>query len=301
MPESFGRSPKLLSWLVALFLAFFLLVPFIGTAWKSLLQLDPAHPDTYGRFVGLQNYRAIITNEPEFRTSLLASANFMGLALLQCFLAFLLSLVFRSLWPNRLPLTLGFLLIFPQLLSPTIVALMGRLFLNDQFGIVTRLLRWLHVIGINDAPLGNSAGAWCWIAIIDAWQWVPFTALLFWLCLRLIPAKQLEAARVDGLGKLTLIRFVVLPNLLIPVTIVVLFRLMEALRAYDLPQTLTGGGPGVSTLMTSIYSTRITFNQQRFGIGAAHLILIEVVAYALILVLASRIKSLRGVIRKGVG
>ena len=301
MPESLGRSPRLLSWLVALFLAFFLLVPFVGTAWKSLLQLDPAHPDTYGQFVGLQNYRALITNEPEFKTSLLASAKFMGLALLQCSLAFLLALVFRSLWPNRLPLTLGFLLIFPQLLSPTIVALMGRLYLNDQFGIVTRLLRGLHIIGINDAPLGNSAGAWFWMSIIDAWQWVPFTALLFWLCLRLIPTKQLEAARVDGLGKLILIRFVVLPNLLIPVTIVVLFRLMEALRAYDLPQTLTGGGPGVSTLMTSIYSTRITFNQQRFGMGAAHLILIEVVAYALIMVLASRVKSLRGIIRKGVG
>jgi multiple sugar transport system permease protein len=301
MPESLGRSPRLLSWIVAAFLVFFLLVPFAGTAWKSLLQLDPAHPESYGRFIGLANYKTILTQEPEFRTSLLASLSFMALTLLQCLLAFLLSLLFRSLWPNRLPITLVLLLTFPQLVSPTIVALMGRLYLNDQYGAITHLLRSLHAIGINDAPLGSSTGVWFWLALLDAWQWLPFTILLFWLCLRLIPPKQLEAARLDGLGRMMLIRFVVLPKLIVPVTIVVLFRLMEALRSYDLPQTLTGGGPGISTLMTSIYATRITFTQQRFGIGAAHLVLLEVFAYLFILVLASEVKSLRGVIRKGVG
>ncbi|MCA1565711.1 MAG: sugar ABC transporter permease [Acidobacteria bacterium] len=301
MPQSLGIGPRVTGLLVALLLAFFLMVPFIGTVWKSLLQLDPARPSTYGQFVGVDNYRTLLTKEPEFRTSLSVSLRFVLIALVQCFLAFLLAVLFRVLWPHRLPRLLVLLLIFPLLLSPTLVALMGRLFLNDQIGVITRLLKGLHLLGADGAPLGNAGGVWLWVSVIDAWQWVPFTSLLFWLCLRLIPVRQLEAARVDGIGNWLLLRFVIIPYLSVPVTVVILFRLLEALRAYDLPQVLTGGGPGVSTLTTSIYAARITFNQQRFGVGAAHLVLIEVCAYALIVILASNVKSLRGVLRRKSG
>jgi multiple sugar transport system permease protein len=287
-----------MTWAETILLAIFLLGPFAATAWKSLLALDPSRPESYGTFVGLANYVELLTHEPAFRNSLLASVLFISIVLIQSSWALLLAIWLRFLWPSRLPAGLVVLLVTPLLVSPTVVALIGRLYLHDQVGIASRALKVMGLLESTEAPLGSARGAWISLACLDAWQWLPFTALLFWWAFQLIPRRQIEASKVDGLPDLMRLRYVELPHLAGPIAVVVLLRMLEGLRTFDLPQILTGGGPGISTLMASLYANRVTFNQQRFGIGAAHLQVLEMAAYVLILFLIRRLQLLRGLLHE---
>ena len=175
---------------------------------------------------------------------------------------------------------------------------MGRFYLHDQVGIVTRLMKAIGLIASDGAPLGSATGAWIWITVIDSWQWIPFTALLFWISFRLIPNRQKESAKLDNLNYFSRARFIYIPHISTPITIIILFRVLEAFRAFDLPNVLTGGGPGISTLTTSLYANRITFFHHRYGLGSAHLIVLEVIAYLLIVVIAGKLTSIRTILKK---
>src|SRR4030042_2000062 len=298
MKCSTRMSPRTIGWLEISLLIFLLVVPFFITVLKSFFALDTALPEIYNKFVGSTNYKNLIINEPEFKTSLIATTKFLGITILQFPIALLLAVWFRFLWPSRLSPFLVILLIFPMLLSSTLLALIGRFYLHDQVGLISRGLKEIGLLAERGAPLGTSDGAWLWISIFDAWQWVPFTALVFWLCFRLVPERQIEASRLDNLNLFTRLRYINLPYVVTPMAIIVLFRMLEAFRAFDLVYVLTGGGPGTSTMMTSIYANRITFLQQRFGIGAAHLVLLYLGAFVLIIVLIGRLKILRGLLRE---
>ena len=292
-PGTGGASLAWIASIVSALVALLLVGPFAVTLWKSFQQLDPAWPARYGQWVMLRNYRVLFTSEPEFWASAEASGIYVLIGLVQCPVAFFLALWLRYLWPERLPALLVMVLGLPFLVSATLAGLMGRLYFNDQIGVVTRLLHGMGLLPSGDAPLGSVTGTWLTIGVVDAWRWVPFTALLFWLALRALPKRQIEAAQLDGIPWPTALWHVYLPFLAAPVAIVLLLRLLEAFRAHDLPQVLSGGGPGVSTLVASIFAARITFGHQRFGVGAAHLILMEIVAYGLVFLLLSRISQVR--------
>lgn len=278
-------------------LAAVLLVPFAATLVKSLLAMDAARPEQLGNFVGLANYVALFTGEPEFWISLQATLRFIGVAALQCAAALSLALWLRLLWPSRLPVALFVVLILPLAVPPTLVALMGRFYLNDQVGLATEFLHAVGLLGANHAPLGDQAGAWLWVSIIDAWTWLPFTALLFYFSLALVPQRHRDMSRMDRLGYWPWMTRIVMPQIWGVLVIITLLRLLEAYRAYDIAQVLTGGGPGTSTLFIGLYANRITFVQQRYGLGAAHLVLIELAAYVLIFLLIGRVQAFRQLLR----
>lgn len=277
-------------------MAVLLFLPFGAALVKSFQALDLALPVQRGHFVGLANYRVLLLAEPEFFSSLRATGITLVVAMLQCAIASGLALWLERLWPRRLPPFLSLLLIFPLLLSQTVVALMGRLYLNDQVGIAARLLADIGLV--HEAPLASVTGAVFWISVLDAWQWVPFLALLFWVCFQAVPQREIDAARIDGLSRPLMLRAVILPRISGPLGAIVLIRLLEGLRLFDLPNVLTGGGPGTSTLTVSMYANRLTFAHQRFGVAAAHMMLIYTLATVLMLPLiyqAGRVRStLRG-------
>jgi multiple sugar transport system permease protein len=94
------------------------------------------------------------------------------------------------------------------------------------------------------------------VALVDIWQWTPFCFLVFLAALQGVPDELLEAARIDGAGGLTLLTQVLLPLLTPTIVIVLLIRLAEAIKLFDIPFALTGGGPGVATQPYSMLAFR---------------------------------------------
>ena len=97
-----------------------------------------------------------------------------------------------------------------------------------------------------------------------------------------IPRELYEAAQVDGAGPLATFTRLTLPLLSRVLLIAVLFRTLDALRAFDVMFVLTGGGPAGTTETLTVYAYRALFQMLQFGFGSA----IGVVVFALVTAVA---------------
>ncbi|WP_327686508.1 carbohydrate ABC transporter permease [Streptomyces sp. NBC_00467] len=144
------------------------------------------------------------------------------------------------------------------------------------------LWQWIfQADGIANAVLGQqtlwtSDGMQAQFAVIiaDTWKTAPFIGLLVLAGLQLIPAEVYEAARVDGAGPLQQFWRITLPLLRPVLLVAVLFRLLDALRMFDLPYVLIGAHkPSVETLSMLAFDEAAN---TRYGPAAAYSVLLFV-------------------------
>ena len=105
------------------------------------------------------------------------------------------------------------------------------------------------------------------IILADTWKTTPFMALLILAGLQLIPEDVYEAAKVDGAGTWQRFRSITLPLIRPALLVAILFRVMDALRMYDLPWIFTGGGGGRGDATTTL--SILVVNQIRQGFNSA--------------------------------
>ncbi|QBD81023.1 sugar ABC transporter permease [Ktedonosporobacter rubrisoli] len=118
---------------------------------------------------------------------------------------------------------------------PTVVsAQMWLLMYNDQTGIITYILQGLHLVRPGDTLLGSSSGVILASVITDVWKTTPFMALLILAGLQVIPSDLYEAASVDGSTRWQQFWSITLPMLKNPLLIALLFRALDAIRAFDI-------------------------------------------------------------------
>jgi ABC-type sugar transport system permease subunit len=107
------------------------------------------------------------------------------------------------------------------------------------------------------------------IIVADVWKTTPFIALLILAGLQVIPAETYEAARVDGANAWQRFTRVTLPLVRPALMVAVLFRVLDALRIYDLPAILTGGGGGTGHATTTLSILVVDQIRQGFNSAAA--------------------------------
>lgn len=160
-----------------------------------------------------------------------------------------------------------FLSIFlvPFVVAPAAVAYAFLFLMNPQFGFINYVL---GLIGIGPIPfLGTSQSALVSIILVDIWQYTPFMFLIIFAGLGALPREPFEAARMDGATAWQRFKWVTLPLLKPVIAIAVLIRGMDAFRAFDKFYIMTGGGPGTSSEVLSLYAYRVGFTN--FDIGYA--------------------------------
>ncbi|MBI3695359.1 MAG: sugar ABC transporter permease, partial [Acidobacteria bacterium] len=161
------------------------------------------------------------------------------------------------------------ILLIPMLLPPVVVAVIWRLILNPEFGVLNGTLRSL---GFNTAKLTWAASektAMLSVILVDVWQWTPFMFLLLLAGLQGLPVEPFEAAVVDGASGWQVFRRLTLPMLRPVIAIAVLLRGMDLLRVFDQIFILTQGGPGFATETVTLYIYRTAFRFYNFGYAAA--------------------------------
>jgi multiple sugar transport system permease protein len=92
-------------------------------------------------------------------------------------------------------------------------------------------------------------------------------ALLILAGLQLIPEEVYEAASMDGASTLQRFFRITLPLVRPALMVAVLFRVLDALRMYDLPAILTGGGGGGGNGTTTL--SILVVQQIRQGFNSA--------------------------------
>jgi len=160
-----------------------------------------------------------------------------------------------------------------------VVGVFWKLIYNPTYGIFDYLLGYTNP-ATSPNWLGDPKLALWAIVIVDVWMWCPFVMLLCLSGLNAIPNYLYEAAAIDRASSWRQFWKITLPQVAPLLLVAVLFRSIEAFKAFDLVMGLTGGGPGSVTETVSVALYRLAFLGQ-FNTGkssaVAYVVLIAIV------------------------
>lgn len=280
------RSAVMSRWPLRLWIAFlilpaaavmivFVVVPIVTALAYSLYSW---HGSARAGFVGLENFRVVLTEQPYAGWTLRAFWHnvivFVSLMLAQNGTAFFIAYgLLKTLPGHRFHQVAVFL---PVILSTVIIGALWKLLLNPIFGLVNNGLTAIGLGSLAQPWLGQESTALGSLIFVNAWHWVGFPALLFLAGMQRIPKEVLEAARLDGAGDGVLMRRIVWPLVAPAATIAVLLMFIGSFNWFELPYVMTGldGSPGGATDVLGLYFYRtafggVTSGLQDFGRGSA--------------------------------
>lgn len=166
---------------------------------------------------------------------------------------------------------------------PTIVSakLWAWLF-NDQFGMINDMLMSLGLIDQKIAWTANVDTAMYAVLIVDIWKTTPFMALLCLAGLQMIPRDMYEAAKIDGINPVKVFFKVTLPLVKPALMVAVIFRLLDALRIFDLIYVLTPNSSATKTMSVISRENLIDFDKFAYG-SAQSTLLFLIIALSVVL------------------
>jgi multiple sugar transport system permease protein len=158
------------------------------------------------------------------------------------------------------------LFFIPLIVTPVGIAYTFRMLADMQKGPFAPLVR---AFGVSEWSWATEAwSARLMVLVGDTWQWTPFMFIVLLAAIENQPRDQVEAARLDGANALQIFRDITWPAIAPVAATVVLIRLIEAFKIIDLPNVLTGGGPGLATESMTLHSF-LAWRTQDLGGSAA--------------------------------
>jgi multiple sugar transport system permease protein/raffinose/stachyose/melibiose transport system permease protein len=244
---------------------FLFLVPLAQSFYWSLTDFTGYSTDV--AFIGLTNYRTILTDP-----SMLAALGFtllfgVGTTVVVTVIAIPLAVQLNKRFFGRnLVRSLWF---FPAIPSMAILGLVWRYILSPiESGVVNSVLDDLFGIGpfgwLSDGTLARIS-----VIVVGIWAAAGWHAVLYTAYLQSIPSEYYEVAKIDGASPRQQFFGITLP-LLTPALVISTFLLMTAgLKVFDLPYTLTNGGPGFTTYTITQSIVVSGVSQGRYGLASA--------------------------------
>jgi len=166
---------------------------------------------------------------------------------------------------------------------PTIVnAMMWRLIFNPEFGSWNALLSQLHLIDAYRSWLGDPATVMNMVILADVWKNYPLVTLIVLAALQIIPPELYQAAAIDGAGPWRQFWKITFPEILGPLSVAIMLRMIDAFKVFDIIYVMTRGGPADATKTVSFYVYQESFSYLRAGSGAAYAVLVGLVCGILI-------------------
>jgi multiple sugar transport system permease protein len=219
------------------------------------------------RFVGLNNYIKVLTNEiaaPANWDALINTGMFVVFTVaLQMIMGFLLAMLFAKQFPLRKYLLI--LVLTPMMLSVVASGVFFSYYYDPTFGIVSYVMG--EITGHQFILMDNKVGAVVAIVFADAWMWAPFVMLLVLAGLVSVPKYLYEAAAIDRVSKWRQFWAITFPYIRGLLMLALLFRTIEAFKLYDLVYILIRGGQDTKTIAYLI--TEIANEQNKTSEGAA--------------------------------
>ena len=240
----------------------FFLTPLVHAVWLSLYEWDGL---SVGRWVGLDNYRLVLTDD----------------ALREPFLHALTLIVFFSIIPCALGLALASMitrsavrgvnffrtvLFLPQVVALVVVAVAWR----QIFAPDGPLNDFLRTVGLGDVArgwLGDERYALICIGVVGIWVCTGLCVVLFLAGLSKVPRELYEAARLDGAGPIREFITISVPAVRGELAVALTLTLVAAMRTFDLVYVMTSGGPGTSSRVPAYEVWDRAINKGQVGVG----------------------------------
>lgn len=229
------------------------------------------------QFVGLDNFRKLLTDDPVFRQCLTHNLMFLVVSLV---VTIPLALFFASVLAGRLRGAHVYraMYLFPNVISIVAVAALWSFIYHPTFGILNALLKSAGLERFVTGWLGEPKTALPCIIVTSIWYSLGFYIVLLLAGIQSIPRSFYEAAWIDGAGGWQSFRHVTVPLVWEILKLAVIYLIIHTINIFGLVWVMTEGGPNFHTETLLTYLYRQAFVQSNFGYATA----LGVVVFAVI-------------------
>ena len=284
--STYRRQESRLAWLFStpaiVLLIVFLIVPFIWAIWMSFtnMRLIP-NPNVPTRFIGLQNYIRLFSDEVFFRGILNNFYFVIVVVPLQTAFALALAmLINQEIRGVNLFRTVYF---SPVVTSMTVISIVWTLLYNPGEGLINAFLQAISFGALGPYDwLKSTQQAFPAIMLMSIWQGVGFQMVIFLAGLQEIPISLYEAAEVDGANGWQKFINITIPQLRNTLIFVMISTTILAFKLFDQVKVMTNGGPQNSTMTTMLYAIQQGWAELRIGYASA----ITVIFFTIVLVIS---------------
>ncbi|MBQ8203114.1 MAG: sugar ABC transporter permease [Clostridia bacterium] len=251
---------------IAFLIAF--LIPFIMGIYLSFCEFRTV---TDAQFVGFVNYVRAFTENSDFVNALWFTVKFTVVSVISInIIAFALALALtRGLKGTNLFRTVFFM---PNLIGGIVLGYIWQVIINGV------LYNFGYSI-TSDATYGLLG-----LIVLMNWQMIGYMMIIYIAGIQNIPHDILEAAKVDGAGKIRMLFNIIIPSVMPSITICLFLTITNCFKLFDQNLALTAGAPAKQTQMAAldIYNTfygRIGFE----GVGQAKAVVFFLIVAAIAL------------------
>ena len=222
------------------------------------------------RFIGLGNFIELLSDE-RVLNGVKVMVYFSGLSLsLEMVLGLLIAVYFNREFKGSEVVQAIYILPFAA--TPVAVALIWRIMLNPEIGVLNYLLQSVGLPG--SLWVSSPKTVIPALVMVDVWKWTPMITLIVLAGLKSLPHEPYEAAQIDGASALQIFWYITLP-LIRPVLIAaMMLRSLDNLKEFDMLYTITQGGPGIASETLYLYSYNVGFSFFKAGYGSALMVVV---------------------------
>ena len=217
------------------------IVPFIMGVYLSFCKFTTV---TDAKFVGLQNYVKIFTEDGTFGHALWYTTAFTVVSVV---LINVIGFAVALLLTKKIKGTNIFRTVFfmPNLIGGIILGYVWQLLLNGLLLQINKTLTYSSVYGF------------CGLVILMCWQQIGYMMIIYIAGIQNIPGELIEAAQIDGANKGQLLKHVIIPMVMPSITICTFLTLTNSFKLFDQNLALTNGEPSNMSemLALNIYNT----------------------------------------------
>jgi len=266
-------------------------LPILGDIYISLLEWNGGLIDV--KFVGLKNYIKMFTEDKAFYAALLHNVMYTAFVVtIQLSMALLFALIlFRNIRGHNFFKTVYLL---PVVLSSVTLALIWSYMYDPLQGFVNYFLKSIGLGSFQQNWLGDKKIALFSVGLINAWQYIGYSMIIFIAGLLTIPESLYEAAEIDGAGMFSKFANVTFPLLAPATTMNIVLSTTGSFKVFELIYVITPpGGPisdATEVLATLMYKVGFTYGEMGYSaaISIILLIVIMIIGFVQLKLLRSR-------------
>lgn len=274
--------------------------PLIRTIYFSFTDASLTNMSA-AKWVGLKNYiswvqlksgRTIYSGllvDPAWWNAVWNTVRFAVLSVaLEAFFGMIIALVLNAEFKGRGIVRAAILI--PWAIPTIVSARMWGWMLNDQFGILNDLFMRLGFIDSPIAWTASSDTAMIAVLIVDVWKTTPFMALLILAGLQMVPSDVYEAAKIDGVHPVKQFFRITLPLVRPALMVAIIFRLLDAMRIFDLIYVLTPNSAQTKTMSVLARENLIEFDKFAYGSAQSTLLFVVIALMTILAIWIGRVR-----------
>lgn len=281
--NSLGRRKTIISYsfilpnLIGFFV--FTFVPIIFSLFLSFCEWNSGGDI---KFVGLQNFIYMFTEDKSFVTSLVNTLYFT-VGTVPVVLALSLGLAILMNKPLKGKVFFRSVLFFPYVASLVAIAVVWMALFNPDMGPINSLLM---ALGVDNPPRWAASTTWAMPTIIGltVWKSMGYYMIVYLAALQGVPGDLYEAAALDGANKWQQFKNVTWPSVMPTTFYILILLLVGAFKSYDTMYVTTQGGPGEATKVLAYHIYNTAFTSFKFGYASALAMVLFVIVLTITLI-----------------